>query len=40
LPHDWHIFGVIPEAGEALARVSDFVRRHLGREHAGPTAQT
>jgi acetyl esterase/lipase/hemerythrin-like domain-containing protein len=39
LPHDWHIFGVIPEAVEALARVSDFVRRHLGREHTGPAAQ-
>jgi monoterpene epsilon-lactone hydrolase len=36
LPHDWHIFGVIPEAVEALARVSDFVRRHLGRAHSRP----
>jgi monoterpene epsilon-lactone hydrolase len=39
LPHDWHIFGMIPEAGEALARVSDFVRQHLGREHNGPAGQ-
>jgi len=39
LPHDWHIFGVIPEAIEALDRVSDFARRHLGREHSVTSVQ-
>lgn len=39
LPHDWHIFSLIPEAAEALARVSDFVRRHFGREHNAAATQ-